>query len=255
MVSITEYFYSVQGEGPRLSPAVFIRSAMCNFTCKGFGGELEAPNGEMIYGCDSIRSVSTKFKDKWKQYVTYDDLVSDVDEIIPTYSRHNILKPDIIWTGGEPLIFWKDEVMQRTLSHYMSQGHKITIETNAALDIDFTRKYQEDIMFSMSVKLSNSGEPEHKRINIENITKIVENCPSSYLKFVVSEKTWEQDWKEIQHILKELPVFVQVYLMPMADNKKDLDAGCRFVIEKCAELGFNYSDRAHIRAWDMMEAV
>ena len=255
MVSITEMFYSIQGEGPRLEPSVFIRSSLCNFTCVGFGGTLEAPDGTTVLGCDSIRSVSPKFKSKWFQYINYEDLVNDVDNIIPTYSKHNILKPGIVWTGGEPLIHWNDDVMQRTLSHYMSQGHHITIETNAAISIEFKRKFQEDIMFSMSVKLSNSGEPEHKRINIDNITNIVEHCPSSYLKFVVSEKTWDSDWEEIKSILKRIPVFVQVYLMPMADNKVDLDSNCTFVIEKCAELGFNYSDRCHIRAWDMKEAV
>jgi 7-carboxy-7-deazaguanine synthase len=250
MIPIVEMFYSIQGEGPRIVPAVFVRSALCNFTCEGFGCSLKAPDGSIVKGCDSIRAVSPKFKENWTNYINYEDLVEDIDKIMPEFSKHNIFKPDIVWTGGEPLIYWKDEVMQRTLSHYISRGHKVTIETNASLDIDFFRKYQEQIAFSMSVKLSNSGEPEHKRINIETITKILENCPDSYLKFVVSKATWEQDWKEIRAILKSIPVFAKVYFMPMGESQEELQKNTRFVVERAAEYGMGYTDRIHIRAWN-----
>lgn len=255
MVPIVEQFYSIQGEGKRITPAIFVRSALCNFKCEGFGCSLEAPDGINVKGCDSIRAVSSKFKDRWISYVDYEDLVDVIDNTLPNFSRHNMLKPDIVWTGGEPLIHWKDDVMQRTLSHYISRGHKITIETNASIDIEFTRRWQENIMFSMSVKLSNSGEPEHKRVNIDTITKMVENCSDSYLKFVVSKDTWEQDWDEIRQILKSIPLYVDVLLMPMGDTKELVDYNCKFVMEKCCELGFMYSDRLHIRAWNTLEGV
>ena len=256
MYNLVEKFYSIQGEGSRQGiPSVFVRSGLCNFTCQGFGCSLKAPDGETVHGCDSIRAVSPKFRENWKSFVNYEDLVDEIDDLMPTFSKHNIIKPDLVFTGGEPLIYWDDPVFQRTLSHYISRGHKVTIETNAAMDIDFTRKYQEQIMFSMSVKLSNSGEPEHKRINIDNITKIIENCPDSFLKFVVSKDTWEQDWKEIREILKNLPGFATVYLMPMGENQKELKKNAEFVVQKCIELGFNYSDRIHIRIWNDKEAV
>ncbi len=250
MVPIVETFYSIQGEGKRIVPSVFVRTGLCNFKCEGFGCSLKSPNGDIIKGCDSIRAVSPKFKDSWEYYVNYVDLVDRIDKNMPTFSKENFLKPDIVLTGGEPLLHWKEDVIQRMLSHYISRGHKITIESNASLDIDFDRKYQEEIMFSMSVKLSNSGEPEHKRVNIENITKILENCSESYLKFVVSKDTWKSDWKEIRAILKDIPIFASVYLMPMGETKEEVDKNCNFVMEKCVELGFNYSDRLHIRAWN-----
>jgi len=250
MVPIVETFYSIQGEGKRIVPSVFVRTGLCNFKCEGFGCSLEAPDGNIIKGCDSIRAVSPKFKDSWNYYVDYLDLVNRIDNTMPTLSKENLLKPDIVLTGGEPLIHWKEDVIQRVLSHYISRGHKVTIETNSSIDIEFTRKYQEDIMFSMSVKLSNSGEPEHKRVNIENITNILEHCPESYLKFVVSKDTWDSDWDEIKEILRGIPVFANVYLMPMGENKIEVDKNCQFVMEKCVELGFNYSDRLHIRAWN-----
>lgn len=250
MIPIVEMFYSLQGEGPRIVPAVFIRSALCNFTCKGFGCKIETPLKNDIIGCDSIRAVNPDFKECWINYASYEDLIVDVEKILPHYSRHNIIKPDIVWTGGEPLIYWNDVIMQRTLSHYMSRGHAITIETNGSLPIEFKREFQKNIMFSISVKLSNSGEPEHKRINIDNLTNIVENNPKSYFKFVVSEATWEEDWKEIRLILKSIPVFVPVFLMPLGENKTQLDRNTQFVFQKCIDLGFMYSDRLHIRAFN-----
>ncbi len=256
MYNLVEKFYSIQGEGLRVGvPSIFVRSGLCNFRCEGFGCVVKAPDGTEVRGCDSIRAVSPKFKNNWTSYATYEELVDDIDSLIPQSSKHNILKPDIVFTGGEPTLYWNEPVFQRTLSHYISRGHKITIETNASLDIDFERIYQGDIIFAMSVKLSNSGEPEHKRINIENITRIVENCPSSFLKFVVSVDTWEQDWNEIRAILKSIPVFVNVYLMPMGENQDQLQKNSEFVIQKCIDLKFNYTDRIHIRVWNDKEAV
>jgi organic radical activating enzyme len=256
MYYLAEAFYSVQGEGSRTGiPSVFVRSGLCNFTCTGFGCTLMAPDGEEIVGCDSIRAVSPKFKKNWEPFTQYEDLVEKIDNLIPEYSKHNIIKPDIVFTGGEPLLYWKDDVFQRTLSHYQSRGHQITIETNAALDINFNRKYQEDVIFSMSVKLSNSGEPEHKRINIENITNIIEHCPKSFLKFVVSKNTWESDWIEIKEILNTLPVFATVYLMPMGGTQHELEQNSEFVVNKCIQHGMLYSDRVHIRIWNDKEAV
>lgn len=254
-IPIVEWFSTIQGEGPRIRPALFIRSALCCFTCSGFGCSLKAPDGTIVKGCDSIRAVSTKFKDNWKYISNYRDLIEMVKPGLKPYEREDRIKRDIVWTGGEPLIHWKTKVMQDTISYFISRGHHFTIETNAALDIDFFREYQKEIMFSMSVKLSHSGEVKDKRINIETITKIVENCPKSYLKFVINPKTWNEDFKEIIEILDELPYFVDVYLMPLGENQKQLQENTPFVVEKCVELGFNYTDRVHIRCWDTKPGV
>lgn len=255
MVPFVERFYSIQGEGPRVRPAVFVRTGLCNFTCKGFGCSLEAPDGTDVKGCDSIRAVSAKFRDSWETFVNYEDAVEWIDQLVPTFSKHNNMKPDLVFTGGEPLLHWKDETYQRVLSHYASRGHVLTVETNGALDVELDRRFHRDIMFSISVKLSNSGEPEHKRINISSLVNLLENGhPDSYLKFVVSEDTWENDWNEIRDLLKALPLYANVFLMPMGDTKDKIDANCNFVMERCVELGFCYSDRLHIRAWNDEEA-
>lgn len=250
MLPIQEMFYSCQCEGPRINPSLFCRISGCNLRCAGFGCKLTAPDGTELTGCDTIRAANPKFKNTWDFYDSWESLTDKLDSIMPKYSKHNHLKPDIVITGGEPLLYWKDDILQGTIQYYLSRGHHVTIETNASLNIEFTRKYQDSIMFSMSVKLSASGEPESKRLNPETVTKIVEHCPSSYLKFVINPETWDTDYVEICNFLKSVPAFVDVYLMPLGGNKIELDKNCRFVIEKAIQYGFKYSDRLHIRAWD-----
>lgn len=253
-VPICEMFYSLQGEVSG-APSIFVRSSLCNFSCSGFGCKLTASDGTELVGCDSIRSVSPKFKDKWTYYDDYMALVKDINKLRnPNMIKHNRFE-EIIWTGGESLLWWNTEIMQNTLAYFVSRGHKVTIETNASLDIEFFREYQKKFQFSMSVKLPHSGEPKEKRINIETITKIIENCPTSYLKFVINPATWETDILEIREILDAVPYYINVYLMPLGGNREELQANTQFVFEKCAECGFSYTDRAHIRAWDTREAI
>lgn len=255
-VPIVEIFQSLQLEGKRRYPAIFIRSGGCNFTCKGFGCKKIAPDGTEVIGCDTIRAVSQKFREQWTYYDKWTDLVKHIeDDVMLPQSRWNMLKPDIVWTGGESTLHWKDEVMQGTLQYFINKGHKVTIETNGSIHIEFTRNYQNKIMFSMSVKLSHSGEPATKRFNPTNITNIVEHCPDSYLKFVINPKTWDRDFEEIKEFLKQIDIFVDVMLMPLGGTRDELLENYQFVLEKCVEHKFLFSGRDHILAWDTKEGV
>ena len=106
----------------------------------------------------------------------------------------------------------------------------------------------------MSVKLSNSLEPLKKRVNYETITKIINNNPDSYLKFVINEDFLTQANKEINTILENIPK-CSVYLMPMGDDAKTVEKNSLSVINMAIENGFNYSDRLHIRVWDNKRGV
>ncbi len=257
MIHIKEIFSSLQGEGERTGrPSIFVRTGLCNFTCPGFKVEYKDPKtNEKKYGCDSYYSVNPGYKQDWKSYIDYKDLVKDILAEMPEYGEFNLTKPDIVLTGGEPLLYWNDEVYQRTISYFISRGHHVTIETNASLDIEFTREYQKKIQFSQSVKLSNSGEPQHKRINIDTLTKIAENSPNSYLKFVIDKDTWEVDRKEIIEILENISVYLDVWLMPLGDTRKEMAKNQKFTADKCAEYGFAYSHRVHITLFDNKAGV
>jgi organic radical activating enzyme len=41
----------------------------------------------------------------------------------------------------------------------------------------------------------------------------------------------------------------------MGDTKSKLEENSKFIVEKCIEKGFLYSDRVHIRIWDNEQGV
>lgn len=253
MLSVMEKFYSIQGEGSRAGiPSVFIRFAKCNFRCPGFKVKYTTPEGDERFGCDSFYSVDPKFKNNWKRQ-DWKEIVKDVNKLITFNDIPE--KVDIVITGGEPLLNWKNEDFQSLIAYYISRGHKVTIETNASLDIEFNRQYQKEIMFSMSVKLNVSGELYENRVNIENLINILENSKDSYFKFVVSKKEINETIIEIDDILKQIPYYAKVYLMPLGDTQEELNKNAPSVIEKCIEKQFYYSDRLHIRIWDNKKGV
>ena len=157
-------------------------------------------------------------------------------------------------TGGEPLLYWNKEEFQKLLQHYIENGHKVTIETNASLNLEFKEEYQKKLLFSMSVKLSNSLEPINKRINKETLRKILTNTNESYLKFVIGKDFLNDAKEEIIHILEDIPK-CEVYLMPLGDTAEEINKNCEEVINMAIENGYKYCDRLHIRVWNNKRGV
>lgn len=249
MLEINEIFGpTIQGEGKLVgTPSIFIRFGKCNFRCEGFNVEYETPSGIKKCSCDSFYAVDPAFKEQW-HIMNKEDIINKVNELKPNYNV------DIVITGGEPLLYWKNQEFQEILKYYIENEYKVTIETNASLNITFNEEYQKKILFSQSVKLSNSLEPLKKRVNINTLTKIAKNTKDSYLKFVVDKKFQKQANKEIHEILKQIPK-TDVYLMPMGDTAHEINTNCEAVIDMAIENGFKYCDRLHIRVWDNKRGV
>lgn len=249
MLEINEIFGpTIQGEGKLVgTPSIFIRVGKCNFRCEGFSVEYETPSGIKKCSCDTFYAVDPAFKDQWKS-MSCEDIVKKVEELKPNYNV------DIVITGGEPLLYWRDLEFQKLLKYYVENDYKITIETNASLNIELDEEYQKKVLFSMSVKLSNSLEPLKKRLNVNTLTKILNNTKDSYLKFVVDKAFKEQAQKEIEEILSLIPR-TDVYLMPMGDTAYEITQNCESMINMAIENGFKYCDRLHIRIWDNKRGV
>ena len=243
MLDLNEIFGpTIQGEGKRIGKvSIFIRFSKCNFSCSGFGVEYITPKGEKKLGCDTYYAVDKSFKNEWRKS-SYEDIIKEVNQ------RCNKKLYDIVITGGEPLLLWNKKEFQELLKYFILKGHKVTIETNASLNIDFTCNYQKSILFSMSVKLSNANEKYEKRINISTLKNIIQNTKDAYLKFVLNEKNIQELEKEIEEIKNVLPK-IDIYLMPMGDNIKDLSLNDKSIIELCIKHDYIYSDRTHIRIW------
>lgn len=249
MLEISEIFGpTVQGEGKRVGRvSIFIRFSKCNFTCSGFEVAYINEEGQEKLGCDTYYAVDSSFKKQWK--------ILSSKEIIKEVTTLANNKPfDIVISGGEPLLFWQKDEFQEILEYFILNKHHITIETNASLNINFTKEYQKEILFSMSVKLANSNEAYKKRVNISALNTILENTKESYLKFVINKETKDEAIKEIKEIREQL-AFTEVYLMPMAKNIDELSQNDKSIIDLCIENNYIYCDRTHIRIWNDKKGV
>ncbi len=74
------------------------------------------------------------------------------------------------------------------------RGISITFETNGTIEIDFDRyPAYRDAIFALSIKLSNSGEPFRKRVNLKAIERIVSSAKESFFKFTIPERACGYD--------------------------------------------------------------
>jgi organic radical activating enzyme len=241
LLPIVEHFYSFQGEGRfAVTPSIFVRFGGCNLNCKGFGVKIDG-----VVGCDSLKAVhEERFGHLW-------DKSSDLKAIIESYLSDLEFKPDIVFTGGEPLLYYQNPILLSALTHFIKKGHKITFETNATTKIEF-KKYPiyKNIVFAMSVKLKNSGEDKNRRIKKDAIREIVDNTKQSFFKFVINKSDLNNsEIKEITDEFKDTPI----YCMPMGSTAKELALHDRYVASFCIKYGYNYVDRMHIRLYDNEE--
>lgn len=251
---------AVQGEGTRMGvPSVFVRTGGCTLTCPGFGCNVKSPvDGTTLTGCDSIHAVFAKhFKHTWSYYDDYMQLVKDIQKCFPDMDKNDNAEPiDIIFTGGEPTLHHKDDVMIKTIEYFFSRGHKIWFETNGTVSIDFDKfPIYKNVNFSMSVKMSSSGEPISKRWKPEVVNEYLKNTKESYFKFVLSSKSLQEEADEVFEFLNQVPTFGVVYCMPLGETRKQLEENAYDVYEFCAKNGFRYSDRLHIRIHDDLRCV
>ena len=260
-IPIDEIFLGCQGEGSRMGvPSIFVRSGGCTLTCKGFGCKTISPldHTTEIIGCDSIHSVNTKhFKHTWNYYDDFTNLVRDIQAKFPSRDSNDNAEPvDIIFTGGEPTLHHRDEVMTKTIEYFTSRGHKIFFETNGTVDINFdTYPIYRKVNFSMSVKMSASGEEIHKRWKPEVVNNYLVNTRESCFKFVLSSKSLKEQTDEIFEFLKQVPTFGVVYCMPLGETQSQLEENAYDVYEFALKNGFRYSDRLHIRIHNDLRGV
>jgi len=251
---------TLQGEGIRMGvPSIFIRTGGCNLKCEGFGCTMVSPldNQTEILGCDSIHAVNSKhFKHTWTYYDTASEFVDAILEHYIIREGGNSEKPDLVFTGGEPLLHHTDPVMIGALEYFISRGHKVYFETNGTQFIDF-EKYSiyKDVGFSISVKMSSSGEDKNKRWKPDVVNQYLRNTKGSYFKFVLSAKSLKEEAKEVSEFLHQVPTFGIVYCMPLGETSSQLQENAQAVYEFAAENGFRYSDRLHIRIYEDKRGV
>ncbi len=252
MLYLVEHFYSIQGEGKYTgTPSLFFRFGGCNMKCEGFGCVESAPDGSDVLGCDTVYAVNREhFSQNWIPITKPEELLN----ILDLYELPNAV--DIVLTGGEPLIYANDEVFVSFLESLVENGHQITFETNGSIAIDF-QKYPvyKKCIFALSVKLSNSNEPLTKRVRGDIIYSIASNASEAFFKFSIDAESITLGLEdEISEIIIHAPK-TKVYCMPLGGNKEEVEANTEPLIEFCKAKGYNFSDRLHIRIWDVNKGV
>lgn len=253
-------------------PSVFLRTFGCNFKCAGFGMPLGQPSQEVeaialrvadfktynelplvSTGCDSYASWDPRFKDL-SPMLTSDAIVERTMEILPENKWQDA---HLVITGGEPLLGWQ-RAYPDLLNHKKMQGLKeITFETNGTqkLTAEFKKYLQEwaqnppfasrEITFSVSAKLSCSGEERHEAIRPDVVCEYQE-AGYTYLKFVVSTEADADEAIETADIFRAEGFTGPVYLMPIGGVESVYTLNNRRVAELAMKNGLRYSDRLQV---------
>jgi len=252
MFYLTEQFFSIQGEGKYAGvPSYFLRTGGCNLNCPGFGAAYEV-DGEVRLGCDTYFAVDGHFSSAWQKVESADVLIATLKAEFETIGY----KPDMVITGGEPLMYAKDDVFYAVIEWLVAYNVQITFETNGTIEIDF-EKYSayKECIFALSLKLKNSGEPRTKRIVPQALKNIQKYAKEAFLKFTIDAElvntTAIEEINEIRDILQEQ----EVYCMPVGESRDTIWKNDRAVFEFCMKHNFRYSDRLHIRVFDTTQGV
>jgi 7-carboxy-7-deazaguanine synthase len=275
-IKIAELFYSIQGEGRYMGvPSVFLRTFGCNFKCSGFGmpkGQLSTEADEIAVriadfkeynelplvstGCDSYASWHPDFK-HLSPMVETDGLAESIVDTLPYKQWED---EHLVITGGEPLLGWQ-RAYPDLLDHPKMAGLKeITFETNGTqkLTKDF-RHYLLDwtlskergkrghnaLTFSVSAKLSCSGEERHEAIKPEVVCEYQE-IGYTYLKFVIATEEDAKEAIETLDIYRAEGFQGPCYLMPVGGVESVYSLNNRRVAEFAMKHGLRYSDRLQV---------
>ncbi len=271
-IKIAELFYSIQGEGRYMGvPSVFLRTFGCNFKCAGFGmpkgqlsKEVEDIAARIHYfktydelplvstGCDSYASWDPRFKDL-SPSMTTDAIADRIMEILPYKEWQD---EHLVITGGEPLLGWQRAYPELLEHPKMKSLKEITFETNGTqkltkefkqylLDWGMNRRNYTKLTFSVSAKLSCSGEERHEAIRPDVVCDY-EEVGYTYLKFVVATEEDAEEALETLDIYRAEGFEGPCYLMPVGGVESVYTLNNRRVAELAMKHGLRYSDRLQV---------
>lgn len=279
-IKIAELFYSVQGEGRYMGvPSVFMRTFGCNFRCKKFGRprdeKIEGANPEVAAvmtrisefksynelplvstGCDTYAAIYPEFKDL-SPYRSPEEIVTDIMAMLPYRQWRD---EHLVITGGEPLLAWQQIYPVLLSRPEMLRLKEITFETNGTqllypefrhfllnwtLNPTFGRRGPNALTFSVSAKLSCSGESREDAIRPDVVMQYQE-VGHTYLKFVIAAEEDAEEALEVLEIYRREGFTGDVYLMPVGGVESVYSLNNRRVAELAMQHGLRYSDRLQV---------
>ncbi|MCI4410843.1 MAG: hypothetical protein JHC38_04130 [Thiotrichales bacterium] len=226
-------------------------------------------------GCDSSYSWSRRY-----EHLVHKDTAAtiaqkltalNISDINPTgLWVHPLTLQDIhlCFTGGEPLMPRGQQAIVAVMKELIDSGnfpYHVTFETNATQKLrhDFIEAIREmhsqheiEFTFSMSPKLFGvSGERPEKAWKPEVILSYGELASSvghSYVKFVVNESSFDELTQRTLELLSEYDVWeynIGFWAMPVGATLEEQESHPTAMYDKLIELGYNISDRVHVRVY------
>lgn len=271
-IKLAELFYSVQGEGRYMGvPSIFLRTFGCNFKCAGFGmpkGELSTEASSLnpadyneygqlplvTTGCDSYASWDPRFK-HLSPTVETDEIVDRIMDLLPFNEWRD---EHLVITGGEPLLGWQRSYPDLLNHPKMLDLKEITFETNGTQELNPEFKnyleewysglgvpYGREITFSVSAKLSVSGEKREEAIR-PDIVCSYEQYGFTYLKFVIATEEDAVEALEVAQIYRDAGFTGPIYLMPVGGVESVYAMNNKNVALLALQHGLRYSDRLQV---------
>jgi 7-carboxy-7-deazaguanine synthase len=276
-LKVSENFFSLQGEGRFVgAPSVFLRTFGCNFSCGGFGmlaGEksqerdLVDANAYQRFedlplvhtGCDSYASWDPRFK-HLSPVLEINAVVEAMLALTPNHRWVQATGNDVhlVITGGEPLLGWQRAYPELLDHERMSDLRNLTFETNGTQELhdDFAgylqtwqqRHAKNEITFSVSPKLSASGEAWVDAIKPEVVTRY-QDLGHTYLKFVLSDSDHFDEVDDAVSVYRAEGFTGDVYVMPVGGTAEVYGPNSVKVAEEALRRGYRYSPRLHVSLW------
>lgn len=267
-IPVAEQFASIQGEGRYMGhPAVFLRTAGCNFICGGDAAvaayegtayetqvramAAEQASGDGAWVCDTIA-----------EWLDGDGV--PVEELLDHWDQLGFLEKidagsHVVLTGGEPLL--QQDALATFLDRLTSRGYDpfVEVETNGSIVPDGALRDHVD-QYNLSPKLSNAGLDREVRYRPDVLETFVEafvhgdDGANADFKFVVGS---DADWEEIQADFLE-PFAIpneHVFLMPAGGSQDDLALTRQDVAELAIAESVQFSERLQIVIWDEATGV
>jgi len=224
-ISITEIFYSLQGEGPHIgTPTIFVRVFGCNMK-------------EVCPWCDTMYSVQ-----KQDDTIRHIPIETAVNTILQ-YKCNNVT-----FTGGEPFLY-KEQIKNIMWMLNLNKDFEFSFETNGMISdiIDF---HPYKVSYVVSPKLHALKNDENYLDNIKNWSRYASHLPV-YFKFVYETPETIEEIKKLSETI-ELDI-EKIYLMP--EGKKFDVRKYEECAEQCLKHHYKMSPRLHTIIWDIKRGV
>jgi organic radical activating enzyme len=236
-IAVNEFYPAIQGEGPTCGrPVLFVRLSECNLSCSW----CDTP-----YTWDWTGKNGVKYErsEEQRRLSIVDFLIKVNDQL----RLHDLER--VVLTGGEPMLW------QRQLAKvwYDVKAYWLEVETNGTVPIvaDFDRFVKQ---YNVAPKLSNSGDPESKRITRALASYALEaRRERAIFKFVV---TCEEDLNEIYALERQFEIpRSQIYLMAEGKTRDEQVAKMQWVTEIALRRKYNVTPRMHVLTYDAKRGV